>query len=135
MMTREKMVDEAVERMHLLGVMPSVVRKFKNHGIVMVSEPPFGGLYELDDEEKKMVSDIEERYGGLVYMVVRQPTEFGLCDSLLWVSQYEEEWEDERDCNKDGIVFTYTVNHDVDWCSEFGSISVRPAFGGLLRNA
>ena len=130
--TRDEMKAEAVKRLEMLKVMPFVIKAFK-HGSLMMSEPPFGALYELDDEQKQMVEDVEKRYGGLVYMVVRQPMQFGLCDSLLWVSQYEEEWDYERGDIEEGVVFTYTVNHDADFCSEFGCIGIRAANGGLIR--
>ena len=134
MATREEMHKEAIERLKTLKVMPSVIRDFKA-GRLMVSEPPLGGLYWLDDDEKKMVEKVEKEFGGLVYHVVRAFTEFGKLDALLWVSQYDEEWEYEREDIADGIVFSYVVNHDTDWCSEFGSIQVVPLNGGLLRTA
>lgn len=126
---------EAVKRMQALRIFPNAVRAFRG-GRVMVSEPPFGGLYELNEEEQKMVSGFEQENNALVYMVVRSNTEFGLLDSLLFVGDEKSEWAYENEDLKDGYVFAYVVNHDADWCSEFGTIQVKTTFGrGLVRVA
>ena len=41
--------------------------------------------------------------------------------------------EQDKEDIKDGYVFAYVYNKDCEWCSEFGSIAVRPSFGGLVR--
>lgn len=131
--TREIKKEEAIKRMKALDIIDDAMNQFKNEDIIMVSEPPFGALYWLDDEEKEMVEEFEEEYDALVYMVVRSFTNFGKMDSLLYVSDYEEEWEmDNADIN-DGYVMSYVINHDMPDCSEFGSIAIRSVCGGLLR--
>jgi len=62
--------------------------------------------------------------------------EFGICDNLLFVSKYEDEWESEVEKTDDPnkfYVFSYVVNHTCEWCSEYGTIGVKKVFGGLLR--
>ena len=131
--TREIKKEEAIKRMKKLNIIDDAVRQFKNEDIVMVSEPPFGGLYWLNDEEKEMVRKFEEENDALVYIVVRAFTNFGKMDSLLYVSNYEEEWEMDNEDLKDGYAMSYTINHDMPDCSEFGSIAIRSAGGGILR--
>ena len=131
--TREMKKEEAIKRMKKLNIIDDAVRQFKNEDIVMVSEPPFGGLYWLNDEEKKMVRKFEEENDALVYIVVRAFTNFGKMDSLLYVSDYEEEWEMENADIKDGYTFVYVWNKTDDYCSEFGGIAVKERFGGLVR--
>lgn len=130
------MKNEAIRRMHELDIFEPAIEMFEKDGTVMISEPPFGALYGLDDEQKEMVRKFEEESGGLVYLVIRTYAEFGTCDNLLFVSKYEEEWESEvkkaDDPNK-FYVFSYVVNHDCEWCSEYGTIGVKKVFGGLLR--
>lgn len=131
--TREIKKEEAIRRMKSLDIINDAINQFKREDIVMVSEPPFGALYWLNDEEKEMVEEFEEEYDALVYMVVRSFTNFGKMDSLLYVSDYEEEWEmDNADIN-DGYIMSYVINHDMPDCSEFGSIAIRSVSGGLLR--
>lgn len=133
MITREMKKEEAVKRMKELNIIDDAIKQFKNDDVVMVTEPPMGGLYWLDDEEKEMLHKFEEEHDALVYMVVRAFTQFGKMDSLLYVSDWQEEWEYENEDLKDGYAMSYTINHDMPDCSEFGSIAVKPMFGGLIR--
>ena len=131
--SREKKKEEAIKRMKALGIINDAINQFKRDDVIMVSEPPFGALYWLEDDEKEMVKKFEEENNALVFMVVRAFTNFGKMDSLLFVSDYEEEWEMDNEAIVDGYVMSYTKNYDAPDCSEMGSIVVKPSFGGLLR--
>lgn len=133
MITKEMKKEEAIKRMKALDIINDAIEQFKNDDIVMVTEPPLGGLYWLTDEEKEMVRKFEEEHDVLVYMIVRAFTQLGKMDSLLYVSDWQEEWEYENEDLKDGYAMSYTINHDMPDCSEFGSIAVKPMFGGLIR--
>ena len=52
---------------------------------------------------------------------------------VTFVSNYPEEWDMENANIKRNIVFTWTINRDVDWMSDMGSISFQSVNGGLLR--
>ena len=130
---RENKKVEAIQRMKKLHIIANAIRQFKDDDVVMISERPFGALYWLDEEQKKMVADFEKEYNALVYMVVRTNTEFGLLDSLLYVSDHEDEWEMDNVDIKAGYVLAYVVNHDCPDFSEFGSIAVKSVGGGLVR--
>lgn len=131
--SREKKKEEAIQRMKELGIINGTIKQFKDDDIVMVSEPPIGGLYWLDDEQKKIVDDFEKENNALVFMVVKAFTNFGNMLSLLFISDYEEEWEMDRDGIKDNIVMSYTINETTPEFSEFGSIGVKRVGGGLIR--
>ena len=131
--SREIKKQEALKRMNALGIINDAIKHFRDDDIVMVSEPPFGGLYWLEDHEKEMVRKFEEENDALVFMIVRAFTNFGKMDSLLFISDYDEEWEYDNEDIKDGYVLTYTINHDMPDCSEMGSIVVKSVGGGLVR--
>lgn len=131
--SREIKKAEAIKRMKAMHIYADAIKQFKNDDVVMVSEPPIGGLYWLNDEEKEMVHDFEQEHNVLVYLVVRAYTNLGKMDSLLYVSNYEDEWQMEMDDIADGYVMTYTINHDMPDCSEFGSIAYKSVGGGVLR--
>ena len=131
--TKEEKKKEAIKRMKELDIIPDAIKQFTNSNTLMVSEPPFGGLYWLDKEQKEMVRKFEEEYNALVYMVVRSHTQFGMTDSLLYISDYKEEWEMDRIDLKNNFVMTYSINHDNPIFSEFGSIIVKQTCGGLIR--
>lgn len=130
---RGKKKIEAVKRLVMLDIFGDAIEQFEKFDTVMVSEPPMGGLYWLNDEEKEMVAEFEREYDALVYLVVRAYTEFGKCDSLLYVSDEEEEWGMDYDDFKMGYAMTYTINHDNPHYSEFGSIAFKKLYGGLVR--
>ena len=128
---RDSQVEESVARMKLLGILKTPIKEFKEDGVINRSEN--GILYWLDDEEKKMVADFEEEYSCVVYHVIKTFSTLGLMYSLLYVSKHMDEWEMDREDILDGRAFVYVVNKDMPDCSEFGTIGIRPLFGGVLR--
>lgn len=124
---------EAIKRMKMMHLIPDAIKQFKDGDQIMVSEPPFGGLYWIEDELQSRIKEFEEKNNALVYLVVRAFTSFGKMDSLLFVSDYKEDWDIEKEDIKDGIVFSYTINYDMPDCSEMGSIGFRSIGGGVLR--
>ena len=131
MKMKEKQKAEAIKRMKKLKVISGAIKQFDEDGQIMVCENGF--LYWLDDEQKKMVKDFEEEYGGLVYMVIHNMTEFGELYSMLYVSQHEDEWNMDWEDLEDGIAMAFVKNVTDDFCSEIGCISIASRFGGIVR--
>lgn len=115
-----------------LGMMPQVITKFRKQGTVLKSETA-GILYDLNDEEKKAVTDWEEESGGIVYAVILSNMVFGRCLALLYVSAEEEEWELDREDLEGRVPLAYVANLDAPDCSELESIGITSANGGLVR--
>lgn len=130
----EEKKQEAIRRMKKIRLWSAVVQNFKKNNLVFVTEPPMGAVYTLEPELKEEVEKFEKENDALVYIVVRSFTNFGKMDSLLFVSDYPEEWEFDNQDLEDRIAMTYTINWDMPYCSEMGSIAFRntPA-GGLER--
>lgn len=126
---------EAIKRMKTLGIFNETIKQFEKEDLVSCSEPPMGANYWLDEDQQKIVKAFEEEHNTLVYFVVRSYTEFGKMDALLYVSDYEEEWEMDNNDIKDGYVLSYVYNYDIPDFSEFGSIMVQARFGGIVRTA
>lgn len=123
---------EAIKRMKSLEIYSETIRQFKG-GQISCSEPPLGANYWLDEDQEKIVKEFEEEYNALVYFVIRSYTELGKLDTLLYVSDHEDEWEMDREDIKDGYVVSYVYNYDVPYFSEIGTIGVLSRFGGLIR--
>lgn len=133
--TREEKKVEALERMKKFGYWGPAREAFRRQDKVFVNEPPSGAVYDLNEREKAEVEAFEKQYNALVYIVIRTPMWFGLCDSYLYVSDYKEEWEMDNDDIEHGYVMAYVLNHDAPECSEFGTICVKLASGaGLVRD-
>ena len=131
---KTKQRTEALKRMELLKLHENVIDDFKE--IALLNQSEHGGiLYWVEGETEKKIREWEEKTGNLVYHVIHDYTEFGELLSLLYVSQYEDEWEMERDDLVDGYPLAYVMNLTDDWCSEYGSIGIRPQWGGVVRTA
>ena len=131
-MNKEERFIEAIERMKLLKLDTPCIEAFTK-GNVWESEG-YGALYEVNDEEQKLIDNFEKNHKGcLVYHMIHNKFEFGECYSMLYISPDKKEWESDKEDIKNGYVFAYVENVDSPWCSEFGSIAVKPSFGGLIR--
>ena len=131
-MNKKERFDEAIERMKLLKLDKQCIEAFTK-GKVWESEG-FGALYEVNEKEQMIIDKFEANNKDcLVYHMIHNKFEFGECYSILYVSSDKEEWQKDKEDIKDGYVFAYVENIDDDWCSEFGSIAIKPSFGGLVR--
>ena len=132
--SREEKKIEAVARMKLWGIFPQTVEQFEKEELVSASEPPVGACYWLDEAQQKRVKEFEERNNALVYHVIRSFTTIGEMESYLYVSDYPEEWEQDRADIQGSEHLVYTYNKDAPDCSEFGYIGVaRTPAAGLKR--
>ena len=130
--TRGEMVKEALDRMKLLRLHQNAVREFRDEGKLNLSGV-YGALYWLNDEQKKLVRDWEEKTGNLVYHVIHNRMEFGEMLNLLYISRNPEEWTKDRTDIQNEEALVYVINLDDDICSEYGYIGIRPMFGGVIR--
>lgn len=128
-----RITNECITRMELLKLDKACIDAFKENKIW--ESELCGALYELNDDEMKIVKEFEEKHKTCkVYHVIHNIFEFGDCYTLLYVDSEEEDfWQEERNEILEGYVFTYVKNVDCDWCSEFGSVYVEPRCGGLVR--
>lgn len=133
-MNKEMQKSEAIARMKQLNLHKNVIREFEDENILNVSEYT-GFLYWLTDEQKEYVRAFEEEHDALVYHLIYNTTEFGRLLTFLYVSHYEDEWQDDRNDLENGYTLAYVKNLDDECCSEFGSVMFRPQYGGLVRIA
>lgn len=129
--SREKKKIEAVIRMKKWGIYGDTIQQFEKEGLISESRQPFGACFWLDDEQKKRVEQFEKEHNALVYHVIHSFTNIGELENYLYVSDYEEEWEMDREAIEDGQQLVYVLNHTMPDCSEFGTIGVEltPAAG------
>lgn len=94
--TKEHIQDEAIYRMRSIGIDESVIRAFQD-GEVLVWEPPSGCAYSIEDEDRQIIDAFEEAHHALVWGVIRTFFNEFTIDALLYVSETEDRWEEERD--------------------------------------
>lgn len=124
--------QEAIARMKKLDIYTPAITDFEKENLINKSE--HGGiLYWLNENEKEMVKEFEEKYGAMVYHIIHNYTNFGELYALLFVSKYKDEWGYDNDDLNHNICLAYVKNLDEDAFSEFGSIGIKSQFGGLVR--
>lgn len=72
MANTEMMKEESIYRLSKLNVLSCVIDDFQNKGWLYYTESATGALYYINDEMKKFVKEIEERYKGIGSRVVRR---------------------------------------------------------------
>ena len=129
----EEKKTEALGRMKMLSIFTPTIQQFNELGKISVSEPPFGAFYWIEGEDLGRVRKFEREYDALVYTVIRSFTDVGVMDSFLFVSDYLEEWKDDRELLKEGEALAYVYNHDMSDCSEIGHIGIERTVAAGLR--
>ena len=129
---REEQKSEAVKRMKKLSLHPNVINEFITEDKINKSEIS-GILYWLNDEEEKFVKEFEKEHNSVVYHIIKSYTNFGTFLTVLYVSQYRDEWEEDFNLIDKNMQVCYVKNLSDDLCSEFGYIGFRKQIGGLVR--
>lgn len=129
---REMMKKEAIKRMEFLHLHPRAIKDFEKDNVVNVSF--LSAIYYLTDEQKQRLKQFEEESGGLVYHIIENFYEdIGHLLSFLYVSKYDEEWEQDMKDLDEMTPVVYVANVTDEICSEYGCIRIKPYGGGLLR--
>lgn len=128
---KEKMFNEAIERMELLNMSKQCIKAFKE-GEVWESEG-IGALYQCNEEENNLIKEFESKHNCLVYHMIHAKYEFGECYTMMIVTDEESEWKRDKEDLKNGYAFAYVKNIDDEWCSEYGTVGIRQNIGGLIR--
>lgn len=131
--TVEEQKKECLTRLKLSGLCNEVITDFQKGQLYKTER--LGILYYLNEREMAVVKDFEKRHNAVVYHILHTNTEFGELLAILFVGQYKEEWEMDKEDLKQGIAFSYVYNMDCPEYSEFGSIGFVARFGGLIRTA
>lgn len=136
---------EALNRLRILQMkyelMETVITEFEKENVLYYSEyvnkhcPAI--LYWVANEERyvNIIKEIEEQQNILVYHAILTPTIDGTYLTLLYVSQYQEEWQGDRNALNEGIPLAYCINLADPQMAEFGGIQIAGAMGGIVRLA
>lgn len=135
MATTEEKRREAICRMKAFEIDDDVIELFAGSLLPYMCDCtsyPYR-FREMTNQELNEVLKFDREHDSLVYLVIRTPTDFGMLDSYLYVSNYDEEWEIDRGDIDMNQPLAYVVNHDIPEFSEFGAIVVEREGGGLFR--
>ena len=91
---REIKKAEAIRWMKILGVNEDIVKLFEDQDTVMACLGTIGTFLPIIDPKlEAQIHEFEQKWDYLVYMVIRTPSSFGWLDSLLFIDEYQDEWE------------------------------------------
>lgn len=131
---QQKQKELAISLMKQLNIYQPYIDIFEKEDVVSYFEHYIGYWAYQDEELDSKVKEIEKEYGCRVYAITHEFTEFGECYSFLIVSKHKEDWSRSLITeNKMHYAFAYVWNKSDDDCSEFGTIVVKSALGGITR--
>lgn len=141
---KELQKNEAIMRLEILnkryGLMKNVVDDFKKNNLLYYSEQTrLGGILYWCTKENgaenfvEKVKEFEEEHNATVYHVIHCHTEFGELLNLMYVSENQEEWEQDKQDLLENYCFVYSYNLYYERCSEFGEVGINVVNGGLIR--
>lgn len=137
--------QEAINRLEILHnkyeLMKTVIREFEQDDTVYYSEyinkNVQGILYWISNEEdyEKAIKQFEKEHNALVYHTILTHTNYGTNLTLLYVSENQDEWKNDRVELLEGLPCAYVMILDDEQSSEFGCIQIAGANGGITRLA
>ena len=132
--TLEERKEQAIKCLKELDIYKPYIDGFNQFNQVCYFEY-FAGYWAYQDEElESKIKEIEEKYNCTVYAITHDYTEFGECYSFLIITDYKEEWNYSLENAQNGFyAFAYVWNKDDDYCSEFGTITIKSFGGGIKR--
>ena len=131
---KQQQKELAISLMKKLDIYQPYIDAFQNDDIVSYFERYIGFWAYQDKELDKKIKAIEKEYGCTVYAITHEFTEFGECYSMLIVSKYKEDWARSLVTeDKTHYAFAYVWNKTDEDCSEFGTVVVKSALGGITR--
>ena len=122
--------DKGLEMLRLLHVHVNVINDFKRKNRINRSEGNMGLLYWISGEEQELIDNFEKEKDVFVYHIIKTYTrDMGTIYDLLYITNYKEDWDIEREDIKNGYVLAYTISP----YPEIGNILVDYKNGGIVR--
>lgn len=133
-MEREALKEEALKRMELIGLPADIISALRD-GDTIYHSKAHGVMGRLLPAEEAVIERFEKDTDAFVYHVICSENSFGRQYTLLQVSPFEEDWEEERNDLKEGQTLAYVENvSHPDW-SEFGTVFFKTTGAGLVRTS
>ena len=131
--SEEEMIEEAIKRMKILKLHKNAIKEFEQERKLNKSDFNMGILFWLDNEEEKMVKELEKKYNFMVYHIIHSYSNLGETYEILFIENNKEEWFDEREDLKKGFAMARVEVINSPENSEFGYIGVEARNGGVVR--
>lgn len=136
---------EAIKRLKILQdkfeLMETVTKEFEKEDTLYYSEyvskscPALLYWVSNNEEYKKTIKQFEQKHNALVYHSILTHTTFGTILTLLYVSEEQEVWQEDKEQLQEGLPLAYCINLEDDNSSEFGGVQISGSMGGIVRLA
>lgn len=131
--SEEEMIEEAIKRMKILKLHKNAIKEFEQERKLNKSDFNMGILFWLDNEEEKMVKELEKKYNFIVYHIINSYSNLGETYEILFVSNNKDEWSAEKEDLTNGYAMAWVEVLNYPKNSEFGYIGVEARNGGVVR--
>lgn len=131
--SEEEMIEEAIKRMKILKLHKNVIKEFEQERKLNKSDFNMGILFWLDNEEEKIVKELEKKYNFIVYHIINSYSNLGETYEILFVSNNKDEWSAEKEDLTNGYAMAWVEVLNYPKNSEFGYIGVEARNGGVVR--
>ena len=131
--SEEEMIEEAIKRMKILRLHKNVIKEFEQERKLNKSDFNMGILFWLDNEEEKIVKELEKKYNFIVYHIINSYSNLGETYEILFVSNNKDEWSAEKEDLTNGYAMAWVEVLNYPKNSEFGYIGVEARNGGVVR--
>lgn len=119
--------------MKILNLHKKVIKELREEDKLNKSEGSLGALYYLNEKEQLMVKNYESTRKVLVYHIIHSFSNLGETYDLLYITQYKEDWNAEKEDLKNGYALSRTEVIDFPPNSESGIIGIESRNGGIVR--
>lgn len=124
----QKQVEESKQRIKLLGLEPRFSEKLYMSDKYCIRE-----INDKNIELLKAINNFEKKYNALVYHIIYTCTSFGELYTMLYVSEYTSDWENDRNDLKNSSCYAYVWNKSDKVLSEIGLVGVEKVNSCLLN--
>lgn len=134
-MKTTKQKEIAINCLEQLDIYSPYIRKFKSKAGIPCFFENYAGFYADQEEELwNKIKEVENEYNCLIYAITHERVHGDDTWSMLCITD-DAELEDSIFETRHGVydVFAYVWNATTEYFSEFGSVGVVPAHGGIRR--
>lgn len=120
--------QECEERIKILGLYEDSINK-----LYINKRGYLGQVSTKDIDLMEEINKFEKEHNAMVYYIIETLTSFGRLYAMLYVSNYSNEWEDDKTMLKDNQAYSYVWNSTNEYCSEIGLVGIEKHNGNIIE--
>lgn len=126
-------IEEAVKRMKKLNLDEKIINDFKLDENIYCSYEKGSAIVLASEDILDLLDIMSKTNKAILFHIIESKMEYGLCYNLLYVSEYQEDWNEENTLLDKGYIYSYVINMNYPKNIDFGLIKVKSINGRLIR--